>query len=91
MLYEAGLQEEIASGVVKDEIAAAIESLRTISRIELPRAIREHEEVRQEVLNGGYTDVGEAFRRLELQTTDLAGVMTRLLRIRSFIGELGNG
>ena len=91
VLIAAEIQESLAEGVIRDRIAKVAEDLRRIEGTELPEAIREHEDVRRDIENGGYDDVHEAYRNLERETARLVVIMRDLLYIREFIGEMGSG
>ena len=89
VLFQAEIQEPLAEGVIGEEVRRTVARLRTISQNDLPAAVREHEEVRRDVLLGGYDDIHDDYRRLELATTRLVQIMNQLLEVRSFIGEQG--
>ena len=89
VLLQAEIQEAVAVGVIEEQVKKTVERLRTISRTDLPIAIREHEEVRIDVLSGEYEDIHDAYRKLDRETTRLVQIIQELLAMRTFIGDLG--
>ena len=89
VLVQAEIQEAVAKGAIKELVMKTVERLRTISRTDLPVAVREHEEVRIDIIRGGYDDIHDAYRKLDRETTRLAQIVQELLEMRTFIGGLG--
>ena len=89
VLIQAQIQEVVADGVIGERVKRTVERLRTISQTDLPTAVREHEEVRKDILNGGYDDIYDAYRKLDQETSRLVEIAHKLLDIRHFIGEMG--
>ena len=91
VLFEAEIQERTVKGVVGDQIKSTVERLRMISLTDMPEAIRTYEDVIDEVLRGGSTDVYDAYDQLQMGCTKLVRIVKELLQIRAFIGEMGDG
>ena len=89
VLVQAELQEPLAEGLIKDKVKEVVEQLRTISQTDLPKAVRDYDEVIDEISVGGHTDILDAYDRLEQGTAGLVQIMRKLLQIRSFIGDQG--
>ena len=89
VLLQAEIQEAVAQGEIKEHVKKTVERLRTISRTDLPVAIREHEEVRIDILRGEHEDIHDAYRKLDRETTRLVQIVQELLEMRTFIGGLG--
>ena len=90
VLVEAELHEGIVGGVVGGRIKSTVERLRIVSQTDLPRAVREYDDVMGEVFRGGFTDVYDAYDQLQKGCDGLVRIMRELLDIRSFIGEMGD-
>ena len=89
VLIEAELQENLAAGLLRSKIAGVVERLRTIRNTDLPEAVRDFDEVIDDISDGGHTDILDVHGRLERGSTALVQIMRELLEIRSFIGEMG--
>ena len=89
VLVQAELQEPLAEGLIKDKVKEVVEQLRTISQTDLPKAVRDYDEVIDEISVGGHTDILDAYDRLEQGTAGLVQIMRKLLQIRAFIGDQG--
>ena len=89
LLFQAEIHETLVEGVIGEQVKRTVERLRTISQTDLPTAVREHEEVRKDILNGGYSDILDANRQLDRETTRLVEITQELLAMRTFIGDLG--
>ena len=90
ILVEAELQQGIVEGVLGCRIKKTVERLRVISQTDLPGAVRDYDDVMDEVFNGGSTDVYDAYDQLQEGCGELVRTMRELLKIRSFIGEMGD-
>ena len=89
-IYEAGLQEAVAQGVLRDEIEQTVKRLRRINHNDLPQAVRDCDDVADDVSRGGYDNVYEAYDQLQKGCAGLVRIVRELLEIRSFIGEIGS-
>lgn len=89
ILVQAELQETLVQGMLGDEVKKVVERLRAIGQTELPIAVREHEEVRTDTLHGSYDDILDAYRKLDRETARLVQIVSELLDLRSFIGDMG--
>ena len=88
VLIDAELQETIKQGLILDKIKETVERLRTIDRRDIPEAVTGYDDAINDVLNGAFDDVYEAYETLQQACSRLVHIMRELLEIRSFIGEM---
>ena len=91
VLVEAELQEPRAAGVILDGITGAVDRLRGMNRLDLSNAIKVFDDVIDDVSQGGFTSVNDAYDRLQMGCMGLVQIMKELQQIRDFIGEQGDG
>ena len=89
VLFEGELQERMVEGVLGGEIKSTVERLRIISQRDLPEAVRDYDDVMDEVSSGGSTEVYDAYNQLQMGCMKLVQVLKELQQIRDFIGEMG--
>ena len=89
-LFEAELQETVAEGILEDKIKETVAFLRRINHQDLPQAVRDYDDARNDVSRGDYDDVYEAYDQLQKGCAGLIRIIRELLEIRSFIGGLGS-
>ena len=89
VIFQAQIHETLVDGVIGEQVKRTVEQLRRIEQTDLPIAVREHEEVRKDILNGAYDDIYDAYRKLDQETSSLVEIAHKLLDIRHFIGEMG--
>ena len=87
-LVEAEMEAQIADGVLQDRIEQTIARLRKIDHNDLPKAVKDYDDLMEDVSGGGFTDVREAYLQLQQGCDALVRIMTELLEIRLFIGNL---
>ena len=83
------LQERMVEGVLGGQIKSTVERLRIISQRDLPEAVRDYDDVMDEVSSGGSTDVDDAYNQLQMGCMKLVQIVKELQVIRDFIGEMG--
>ena len=89
LLVQAELHENLAEGEIRHQIKRTVERLREITHTDLPEAIRDYDEVMEELSGGGYTDVLDAHAQLEQGKGSLVRIVRDLLKIRTYIGTIG--
>lgn len=90
LLVEAQIDDGRLGGMVADSITGAIERLRAINNTEIRDAVVAIDHVINEVSNGGYTDVHDAYTQLQNGCMGLEHIIRELQNLRSFVGEMRN-
>lgn len=87
-LIEAQMQETLLEGELKNRVQMTVNRLRVINVREFPEAVAGCDGTNDEISNGGYTDVYDAYDQLFKEHAKLVNIVRELLEIRSFVGEM---
>ena len=88
LITEADLLESQADGIIREQIARTLEQLRIINHTDLNEANDAYNDAVNEVAEGGYDNVYEAYNTLQKESSQLIQIMKELLDKRRFIGEM---
>ena len=87
-LEQGDFEEQAEYGEIRVRIKQAVERLRVINHRDLPQALTYYDDVINDVANGGFEDVHDAYDKLNQGCVGLIRIMKELLEIRGFIGEM---
>ena len=88
LIIKAELQEPLLQGDLKEKVERTADHLHTISKRDLPEAVRDFDDTIDDVGGGGYEDVYDAYDQLLNGHSKLIRIMRDLLELRSSIGEM---
>ena len=88
LLPMAEMHEPLSEGIVKEETSRNVQRLRAISQTNLRNAVQYCDETIDDVSNGGYTDVGDAYDKLHRGRLDLVEIMKELQEIHTFTVDM---
>ena len=90
LILETDLQEAMEDGLLKSHIAETNKRLRTMDQSFLPEVDKRYAALIDEVQNGGYTDLFDAYDQLQQGQHALVQMMRELLQIRLSIGGMAD-
>lgn len=88
LILEVDIQEAMASGPLKTRLAETNVRIREIDQSLLPKADKRYAALIDEVQNGGYVDLFDAYDQLQQGQGELVQMMRELSEIRSSVGEI---
>ena len=88
VLIAAELQEGRVHGTIRESITRVVRRLREIDQQDLREADSLYVDVIEEVRDGGYLEVYEAYEKLQIGSAKYLRIIKELIQIRSFIGEM---
>ena len=88
LIIEADLLASLKDGLLGDQIARTLERLRRMNQTDLREVDGDSVAAIDEVQQGGYTDIYEAFDQLQKARNGLVQLMREILEIRNFVGDL---
>ena len=88
LITAADVLEAQSEGIIKEQVLSAAERLRIINQSGLNDANAIYDDTINEIADGGYSDVHEAYSRLQKECSQLIQIMEELLDKRPFIGGM---